>query len=122
AVDAVRAWAYEVPTDSPESDGTLSWASTVLVVVEIDGGGQTGTGYTYAHQGAATVVNGKLAGIVTGRDALDVRAAWTAMVQGVRNLGATGLTAMAISAVDAALWDLKARLLEQPLVVVLDAV
>ena len=121
AIDSVRASAYEIPTDSQESDGTLSWSSTVLVVVEVDAGGETGTGYTYAHQAAATLVTGKLAGIVEKRDALDVRAAWSAMVHEVRNLGATGLTAMAISAVDAALWDLKARLLGQPLVVVLDA-
>jgi L-alanine-DL-glutamate epimerase-like enolase superfamily enzyme len=121
-IDAVRASAYEIPTDGDESDGTLTWSSTVLVVVEIDGGGTTGIGYTYAHQAAATLVTEKLAGIVTGRDALDVHAAWAAMVREVRNLGATGVTAMAISAVDAALWDLKARLLGQPLVVVLDAV
>jgi L-alanine-DL-glutamate epimerase-like enolase superfamily enzyme len=53
---------------------------------------------------------------------LDVGAAWQAMVHEVRNLGATGLTSMAISAVDSALWDLKARLLDVPLVVALDAV
>src|SRR4051812_49614833 len=82
----------------------------------------TGIGYTYAHQAAATLVVGKVADIVTGRDALDVRAAWAAMVREVRNLGATGLAAMAISAVDAALWDLKARVLDQPLVVALDAI
>ena len=118
----VRAAAYEIPTDAPESDGTLEWDSTVLVVVEVDAGGRTGLGYTYAHQAAVPIVTGKLAGIVNGRDALDVRAAWTAMVHEVRNIGATGLVAMAISAVDAALWDLKARLLDVPLVVAVDAV
>jgi len=120
-VDSVRATAYEIPTDSPESDGTLQWKSTVLVVVEATAGDTTGIGYTYAHQAAATLVEGKLADIVAGRDAFDVRSAWTAMVHEVRNLGATGITSMAISAVDAALWDLKARLLDVPLVVALDA-
>ncbi|MGH9061466.1 MAG: enolase C-terminal domain-like protein, partial [Acidimicrobiales bacterium] len=38
-----------------------------------------------------------------------------------RNLGRPGIASMAISAVDLALWDLKARLLEVPLVVALDA-
>jgi len=118
----VRAAAYEIPTDAPESDGTLEWDATVLVVVEVDAGGRTGLGYTYAHPAAVPLVVGKLADVVCGRDALDVRSAWTAMVHAVRNLGATGLVAMAISAVDAALWDLKARLLDVPLVVALDAV
>ena len=40
----------------------------------------------------------------------------------MRNLGQSGLAAMAVSAVDTALWDLKARLLDVPLVVALDAV
>ena len=40
----------------------------------------------------------------------------------VRNIGQTGVVAMAVSAVDVALWDLKARLLDVPLVVALDAV
>jgi L-alanine-DL-glutamate epimerase-like enolase superfamily enzyme len=118
----VRAAAYEIPTDAPESDGTLEWKSTVLVVVEVDAGGRTGVGYTYAHAAAATTVTGKLADIVRGKDALQVRAAWLAMVHEVRNLGTTGVVAMAISAVDSALWDLKARLLDVPLVVAIDGV
>ena len=39
-----------------------------------------------------------------------VRALW----RKVRNLGRSGLAAMAISALDAALWDLKAKLLGLP--------
>jgi L-alanine-DL-glutamate epimerase-like enolase superfamily enzyme len=109
-VTAVRAAAYDVPTDQAESDGTLEWTSTVLVVVEADAGGRTGIGYTYAHQSAAPLITAKLADVVTGRGADDVRATWLAMVRAVRNYGTTGLAAMAISAVDNALWDLKARL------------
>jgi len=121
AISEVRAVAYEIPTDSPEGDGTLEWSSTTLVVVTATAAGQTGLGYTYAHQAAAGLVNYKLADVVTGCDALDVRAASAAMVHEVRNLGAAGIVSMAISAVDIALWDLKARLLGIPLVVALDA-
>ena len=126
AIEAVRASAYEIPTGNadgtgPESDGTLSWSSTVLVVVEADAGGRTGLGYTYAHQAAATLITAKLADVVTGGDAMNVRPAWQAMLREVRNLGSSGLAAMAISAIDCALWDLKARLLHVPLVVALDA-
>jgi hypothetical protein len=40
--------AYEIPTDEPESDGTLEWDSTTVVVIEAHAGGETGLGYTYA--------------------------------------------------------------------------
>lgn len=30
--------AYAVPTDAPESDGTLAWDSTTVVLVEVSGG------------------------------------------------------------------------------------
>jgi L-alanine-DL-glutamate epimerase-like enolase superfamily enzyme len=121
AVRAIRAAAYTVPTDAPESDGTFSWDSTTLVTVELDAGGSTGLGYTYADASVVPLVTGMLAEIIAGRDCLDVRTAWRALVGRVRNVGATGLAALAISAVDAALWDLKARLLDVPLAVLLDA-
>jgi L-alanine-DL-glutamate epimerase-like enolase superfamily enzyme len=121
-ISEIEATAYEIPTDQPESDGTLEWSSTVLVVVTARAADATGLGYTYAHQACASLVNDKLADVVTGRSAFDVHAANRAMVHAARNLGATGLTSMAVSAVDIALWDLKARLLDVPLAVALDAV
>jgi L-alanine-DL-glutamate epimerase-like enolase superfamily enzyme len=121
-VAAVRAAAYCIPTDQPESDGTLAWDSTVLVVAEVDAEGVTGLGYTYTHEAAVPLIIGKLADIVTGMNPLDVAAANAAMVREVRSIGATGLVSAAISAVDIALWDLKSRIVEQPLTTVLDAV
>jgi len=120
-VSAVRATAYEVPTDQPESDGTLDWSSTVIVVVEADAGERIGLGYTYAHQSVVPLITTKLADIANGRAVDDVRGAWLAMVRAVRNLGTTGLAAMAVSAVDNALWDLKARSHEMSLVELLGA-
>ena len=49
-------------------------------------------------------------------------ASWNAMVSRIRNLGRPGIASMAISAVDIALWDLKARLLNIPLVTLFGAV
>jgi L-alanine-DL-glutamate epimerase-like enolase superfamily enzyme len=114
---------FTIPTDGPdgkESDGTLEWASTTIVVVEAQAGGQTGLGYTYGHEALAALVEGKLAGEVEGRDAFAVRAAWESMAAALRNAGRPGAGFMALSAVDFALWDLKARLLDLPLVDVLD--
>ena len=48
SIDSVRAQAFEIPTDKPEADGTISWNSTTLVVVEVSGAGRTGVGYTYS--------------------------------------------------------------------------
>lgn len=121
-VDSVEVSAYTIPTDAPESDGTLAWDSTTIVLVEVGAGGQRGLGYTYGHTAVAELVRGKLADLVRERDALAVSATWAAMWHALRNLGTTGLASMAVSAVDTALWDLKARLLGVPLVVALDAV
>jgi len=108
--------AYTVPTEVPEADGTLSWDATTLVLVQArSGGGVTGLGWTYAPPGCAVLIHDLLAEHVRGRDALDVTASHRAMVQAVRNAGRPGAVAMAISAVDTALWDLKARLLDLPL-------
>lgn len=122
AVDSVAVNAYSIPTDSPEADGTFEWRQTTLVVVEIDGGGMRGLGYTYADAAAATLIRGSLAGLMHGRSVMDVPAAWVALVRAVRNIGRPGIAASAIAAIDAALWDLKARLLDVPLVTLLGAV
>jgi L-alanine-DL-glutamate epimerase-like enolase superfamily enzyme len=114
--------AYLIPTDGPESDGTLEWNHTLLVLVEVQGGGLSGLGYSYASYGSAYVIKELLADVVVGHDALSVEECWWSMVRAVRNVGRPGAVAMAISAVDAALWDLKARLLNLPLVTLLGSV
>jgi L-alanine-DL-glutamate epimerase-like enolase superfamily enzyme len=113
---------YRIPTDFPESDGTLEWNSTTLVVVRAHAGNEIGVGYTYADTATASVVHNLLADVVERRDAMAVGACWNAMVGRTRNLGRPGIVSMAISAVDTALWDLKARLLNLPLVTLLGAV
>jgi L-alanine-DL-glutamate epimerase-like enolase superfamily enzyme len=113
---------YTVPTDFPESDGTLTWDKTTLVLVEASGGGRRGIGYTYADEPTASVIHDLLGEVVAGMDAMSPPAAYQAMWQRVRNLGRPGICSMAISAVDCALWDLKARLLNLPLVTLLGQV
>ena len=110
-VDSIGVRAFEIPTDEPESDGTLAWDSTTIVVVEAHGGGATGLGYTYGEPAVAELIRSKLADLVAGADALSPPAAWAAMREALRNAGQPGVGAMAVSAVDIALWDLKARLL-----------
>src|ERR1051325_9146778 len=110
---------FKIPTDFPESDGTLEWSDTTAVVVEAFAGGKHGIGYSFADTATAQLIRDKLAGVVVGMDAMAVQASWLAMVRAIRNLGRPGIVSMAISAVDVALWDLKARLLDVPLVTLL---
>lgn len=121
AIDRVVATAYTVPTDAPESDGTLEWEETTIVVVEVEAAGECGLGFSYTGEAAARVVERRLAPALVGRDAMDIPAASSAMTGIVRNIGLAGIAATAIAAVDTALWDLKARLLSLPLVRLLGA-
>jgi L-alanine-DL-glutamate epimerase-like enolase superfamily enzyme len=107
---------FTIPTDLPESDGTYEWNSTTMVLVHVEAGGRTGMGYTYADSSTAKLIRDKLVEVVKGLDVFDISAAWAKMVHSIRNLGRPGISSMAISAVDTALWDLKAKLLNLPLV------
>ncbi len=118
-IDSLDVSAYTVPTDAPESDGTLEWSSTTVVAVEVAAGGKRGLGITYAGTSSAYLIRDKLADVVIGQDAMNVGASFDAMVGAIRNLGRSGVASTAISAVDMALWDLKARLLDLPLCVLL---
>ena len=111
-IESVEVKAFTIPTDAPEADGTLHWEETTLVLVRITAGGRTGLGFTYTSPTVVPLIQGKLAELLSGRDALDVPASWAAMVGAVRNMGRHGLAANAIAALDVGLWDLKARLLD----------
>jgi L-alanine-DL-glutamate epimerase-like enolase superfamily enzyme len=109
----IQVHACTIPTDEPESDGTADWDSTTIVIVEAD----EGIGYTYCDAVCADLIRSKLAGLVHE----DVRASWRAMQRAVRNMGRPGIASCAISAVDQALWDRKARRLGTSLVDLLGA-
>jgi L-alanine-DL-glutamate epimerase-like enolase superfamily enzyme len=122
AIDSVRVSAFTVPTEQPEADGTLQWDSTTVVVAEPSAGGVSGLGFTYGPEACATMLRELLVPAVAGTDAMDVPGAWLRMVRRIRNTGRPGVASMAIAAMDTALWDLKARLLELPLAVLLGRV
>jgi L-alanine-DL-glutamate epimerase-like enolase superfamily enzyme len=122
AIDRLEVASYNVPTEGPESDGTLEWDHTNIVIVTVHAGGRQGLGYTYADSGTVALLNSGLRSVVMGMDPFSPTAAYMAMWQRIRNLGRPGVCSMAISAIDCALWDLKARLLGVPLVTLLGQV
>lgn len=121
-IHSLRVSAYRIPTDRQESDGTLEWDHTTIVIVEASAAGCTGIGYTYADLATASLIEDQLRPHVLQSDAMAVPGIWQRMVHSIRNLGRPGISSMAISAVDAALWDLKARLLDVPLAALLGPV
>jgi L-alanine-DL-glutamate epimerase-like enolase superfamily enzyme len=115
-LDELRTEVFRVPTDRPEADGTFEWSATTVVLVEARAQGLSGLGFTYASPAAAVVVHDSLEPALRDRPLEDVPGRWLDMVGAVRNVGRGGIAATAISAVDVALWDLKARLLGVALV------
>jgi L-alanine-DL-glutamate epimerase-like enolase superfamily enzyme len=121
-VESVETSVYTIPTDSPEADGTFAWTDTTMVLVQIKGGGRLGTGYTYGSAVTGELIKQTLAPLLVGRTFASVRSAWSELVLRLRNIGRPGIGSMAVSALDCALWDLAARLVDQPLHTLLGAV
>jgi L-alanine-DL-glutamate epimerase-like enolase superfamily enzyme len=114
-VEQLDVAALRVPLDEPESDGTLTWSDTTVVTVEAISQGVRGLGFTYAPPACAAFISDVLAPIARGGDAANPPRTWAAMVAQIRNFGRPGIVSSAIAAVDTALWDLKARLADEPL-------
>jgi len=115
-VEHVSVRVFRLPTARiPETDGTAAWSATTMVLVEVRAAGELGLGYSYVDAAAAEIVRDLLADCLVGADAFAIAPAHARMVRAVRNHGRAGVCACAISAVDIALWDLKAKLLELPL-------
>ncbi len=111
----VRADHYLIPLPTVLSDSTHgSIPAFELVTVRVrDTEGAEGVGYTYTvGTGGAAVyalVARDLAPRLVGRDAERIEELWQAMWWAVHYGGRGGAQALAISAVDIALWDLRAR-------------
>jgi L-alanine-DL-glutamate epimerase-like enolase superfamily enzyme len=120
-IEALDVSAFTIPTDAPESDGTFEWDSTTIIVVEARSGTTRGLGWTYAPEAAGKVVEELLVGVVRGRSVNDLAAIWLDCGARLRNAGRPGIAFCALSAVDLALWDLRARLLDVPLAALLPA-
>lgn len=111
-----------MPTDFPESDGTAEWDSTTLILVELGAENFAGLGYIYSHECCVTLIRETLFPIVRGKNPFLISALRNEMNLAVRNFGRHGIASSAIAAVEIALWDLKAKILNLPLVKLFGAV
>ncbi len=114
-ISKVEVMVFEYPTDQPEADGTLAWDTTTIVVVRLSDGNHQGLGWTYAAAAARRVIDDLLEPCVSGADTTEIPSIAESMARACRNVGRPGIAACAISAVDIALWDLRAHQLDLPL-------
>lgn len=121
-ITRIEVSAYKIPTDFPESDGTYAWDSTTLVVVQMETPEYEGLGYSYADTATALLIQDTLSPAIHKQDAMAIPGCWQAMQQSIRNVGRPGIASMGMAAMDAALWDLKSRILNVPLVTLFGAV
>jgi L-alanine-DL-glutamate epimerase-like enolase superfamily enzyme len=103
--------AYKIRSIFPQSDGTLEWDSTTIIVVELEVDDAKGIGYSYSHESCVAVIRDVLFPIVQGNGFCAGKSVWNDMNIAVRNLGRNGIPSSGIAAVDVALWDLRAKLL-----------
>ena len=115
SITGTSATSYVIPTDAPEGDGTFTWDRTTLILIELQAGGQCGLGYTYSHPSTVPLARDLLQQAVHCVDPLNIAHTFVKIRELQRNYGSQGIAATALSAIDIALWDLKAKLLGQPL-------
>ena len=121
SIASVQADHYSIPLPTVLTDSTHgAMSSFELVTVRLrSGDGAEGVGYTYTvgAGGAAitSLVNHDLRPVLLGADAGRIEWLWQRMWWTLHYGGRGGLAAMAISAVDIALWDMKARRCATPL-------
>lgn len=120
-IDSVVSGYYRIPLPTVLSDSThgLIRAFELNTVRLRDADGAEGVGYTYTvgRNGAAidAILAREMPELLQGHDARRIEWLWQHMWWGLHYGGRGGPTVLAISAVDMALWDLKARKAGQPL-------
>ncbi len=92
--------------------GGPGWKRVACVVTADDG--TWGFGITVQGSPVATIINEHIAPALRGEPCMATEKLWDVMRRMTEAYGTEGLASYAISAVDVALWDLKAKLLRRP--------
>ena len=105
----VRAAQPEAASAPPDWRGFLGQLS-----VAVEAGGLVGYGMGAGGAAGIHVIERELRPLLTGADASDVEGLWEAMYRATLAYGRKGLALMAVSGVDLALWDLRAKAAGKP--------
>ncbi|GAA2008143.1 hypothetical protein JL107_15965 [Nakamurella flavida] len=120
-IDGVRVAALAVPTVLASAEITSpmdavpahrhrrsSWYGSMgEVLVEISAGPLRGIGMTHGGQAVAALLREHLGPLLVGTDPTDIAAQWDRLRRACYPYGTGGLAAMARSALDLALWDMR---------------
>jgi L-alanine-DL-glutamate epimerase-like enolase superfamily enzyme len=121
AIKNIETGLYRIPLSVTLSDSTHGQITAFeLITVRIrDADGAEGVGYTYTvgrNGGAvADILRREILDLIARREADDTESIWHRIWWGLHYGGRGGPTVLALSAVDIALWDLKARRAALPL-------
>jgi D-galactarolactone cycloisomerase len=90
-------------------------ARTAMLVEIVADDGRSGWGEAYGPPAPSkTIIDDLYAPRLIGRDPMDTTVIWEELYAAMRDYGRTGFPVAALSAVDIALWDLKGKILGQP--------
>ena len=119
-ISDIRTHLLSVPFTDPPKTGFLTIDGIDLLVVEVETStGVVGTGHLHPLAGGMRTlemcIHEMLSPLLIGSDATDVEALWRKMWNATFIQGRMGLTVMAMSALDIALWDALGRERGEPL-------
>lgn len=108
--------AFPLKYSEPHDHGAIRYVTLARVEAEDGtvGWGECVSQFSESCRAARIIMEEGYAPLIVGKSALEVEARWHNMVDRVWWYGPQGSAAFALSAVDMALWDLKGRLLGQP--------
>ena len=96
------------PKASADPDDWRTWLGQIAVKVETDAG-LTGYGVGGGGKAGIHVIETSLSRLLCGADATHVEDLWEEMYTATRAFGRKGISVMAISGLDLALWDLRGK-------------
>ncbi len=119
-ISDIRTSLHSIPFADPPKTGFLALENIDLLVVEVEtASGVIGTGHLHPLAGGLRTlemcIHEMLKPLLIGQDARAVEALWQRMWQATFIQGRMGITVMAMSALDIALWDAVGRAQGKPL-------